>query len=109
MRLTLRAKAFDSADYIFELKIDGYRCVAYIEQGACKLVSRNLRQFKSFESLKKLLAALPVKNAILDGEVVCLDPNGASQFNELLSRKGIPVFYEFDLLWLDGKIYAIFP
>jgi bifunctional non-homologous end joining protein LigD len=76
MRLPVRQKPFDHADYIFELKMDGYRCVAYIEQGACKLVSRNLRQFKSFESLKKLLAKLPVKSAILDGEVVCLDGNG---------------------------------
>ena len=103
MRLSLRQKPFDHADYIFELKMDGYRCVAYIEQGACKLVSRNLRQFKPFESLKKLLAKLPVKSAILDGEVVCLDPNGASRFSELLSRNGIPVFYAFDLLWLDGE------
>jgi bifunctional non-homologous end joining protein LigD len=43
-----------------------------------------------------------VQNAILDGEVICLDSNGVSQFNELMFRKGKPVFYAFDLLWLDG-------
>ena len=53
--------------------------------------------------LKKSLDKLPVQNAILDGEVVCLDSNGVSQFNELMSRKGKPIFYVFDLLWLDGE------
>jgi bifunctional non-homologous end joining protein LigD len=38
----------------------------------------------------------------LDDEVVCLDSNGVSQFNELMSRKGKPIFYAFDLLWLNG-------
>ena len=102
MRLTRIAKAFDDPDYIFELKHDGFRAIAYIEAGECKLVSRNLKHFKSFDHLKKSLDKLPVQNAILDGEVVCLDSNGVSQFNELMSRKGKPVFYAFDLLWLNG-------
>jgi bifunctional non-homologous end joining protein LigD len=102
MRLTRIAKAFDDPDFIFELKHDGFRAVAYIEAGECKLVSRNLKHFKSFDHLKKSLDKLPVQNAILDGEVVCFDSNGVSQFNELMSRKGEPVFYAFDLLWLNG-------
>jgi bifunctional non-homologous end joining protein LigD len=54
--------------------------------------------------LKETLGELPVvQNAILDGEVVCLDHNGVSQFNELMSRKGKPVFYAFDLLWLNDE------
>ena len=44
-----------------------------------------------------------MQTAILDGEIVCLDGKGVSQFNQLLSRKGEPIFYAFDLLWLDGK------
>ena len=44
------------------------------------------------------LAKLPVETAILDGEIVCLDERGVSQFNQLLSRKVEPVFYAFDLL-----------
>jgi bifunctional non-homologous end joining protein LigD len=102
MRLTRIAKAFDDPDYIFELKHDGFRAIAYIEAGECKLVSRNLNHFKSFDYLKKSLDKLPVQNAILDGEVVCLDSNSVSKFNELMSRKGKPVFYAFDLLWLNG-------
>jgi bifunctional non-homologous end joining protein LigD len=69
----------------------------------CKLVSRNSNQFKSFGSLRDSLSKIHAKNAILDGEVVCLDANGVSQFNDLLSRKGKPVFYAFDLMWLDGE------
>jgi bifunctional non-homologous end joining protein LigD len=109
MRLTTVAKAFDGPDYIFELKHDGFRAIAYVEAGECKLVSRNSNQFKSFVSLKESLGKIPVKNAILDGEVVCLDSNGVSRFNELMSRKGKPVFYAFDLLWLNGDDFRSLP
>ena len=78
MRLRLIAKPFDDPDYIFELKHDGFRALAYIDAGECKLVSRNLNYFKSFESLKKSLNKVPVRNAILDGEIVCLDSHGVS-------------------------------
>src|SRR5271166_3565859 len=103
MHLTRVGTAFDDPEYIFELKHDGFRAIAYIDAGECKLISRNLNRFKSFESLKKSFDKLPVQNAILDGEIVCLDSQGVSQFNELFSRRGTPVFYVFDLLWLDGK------
>jgi bifunctional non-homologous end joining protein LigD len=76
------AKPFDSADHIFELKHDGFRSIAYIENRECKLVSRNLNNFKSFEGLRKSLADL-AGNAILDGEIVCLDIHGISQFDKL--------------------------
>lgn len=102
MRLTRVAKPFDDPDYIFELKHDGFRALAYIENNECKLVSRNSNHFKSFRLLQESLGKLPVQNAILDGEVVCLDEHGVSQFNELFSRKGKPVFYAFDLVFLDG-------
>jgi bifunctional non-homologous end joining protein LigD len=45
----------------------------------------------------------PAENAILDGEIVCLGPDGRSIFNELLFRRGNPVFYVFDLLFLNGR------
>jgi len=102
MRLQRVAKPFDNPDYIFELKHDGFRAIAYIEDGESGLVSRNLRQFK-YVALSNSLAKLAVKDAILDGEVVCLDDKGVSQFNRLIGRKHEPIFYAFDLLWLDGK------
>jgi bifunctional non-homologous end joining protein LigD len=102
MRLRLVRQPFDHPDYIFELKHDGFRAIAYLQNGESKLVSRNQRNL-GFEALKRSLAKLPARAAILDGEIVCLDERGVSQFNQLLSRKGEPVFYACDLLWLDGK------
>ena len=109
MRLTRIAKPFDDPDYIFELKHDGFRALAYIENNECKLVSRNSNRFRSFTALQESLGKLPVQNAILDGEVVCLDEQGISQFNELFSRKGHPVFYAFDLLWLNDSDLRTLP
>ena len=85
MRLRLVREPFDHPDYIFELKHDGFRAVFYLQVGECKIISRNQRNL-GFESLKKALAKLPVQTAILDGEIVCLDGKGVSQFNELVSR-----------------------
>src|SRR5215469_16764549 len=102
MRLRLVREPFDHPDYIFELKHDGFRAIAYLQNGESKLVSRNQRNF-GFETLKRSLAKLTFENAILDGEIICVDAQGVSQFNQLLSRKGEPVLYAFDLLWLDGE------
>jgi bifunctional non-homologous end joining protein LigD len=85
MRLRLVKEPFDNPDYLFELKHDGFRAVVYIEDGQCKLVSRNMRLLK-FDSLKNMLAGLPVRDAVIDGEIVCLDKRGVSQFNQLLFR-----------------------
>jgi bifunctional non-homologous end joining protein LigD len=99
MRLRLLKQPFDDPDYIFELKHDGFRAV---------VVSRNLKQLR-FDSLKKALAKLPVEDAIIDGEIVCLDAKGMSQFNQLLAGKGEPLLYAFDLLWLNGEDLRSFP
>jgi bifunctional non-homologous end joining protein LigD len=66
-------------------------------------VSRHKNVYKSFERLREALAKLKAKDAILDGEIVCLDENGCSQFKELLYRRGRAVFFAFDLVWLDGE------
>ncbi len=46
---------------------------------------------------------MPVGEAVLDGEIACLDGDGKPIFNHLLWRRGTPTFCAFDLLWLDGK------
>lgn len=46
---------------------------------------------------------MKARHAILDGEIACLDEQGYSRFNELLFRRGTPLFCAFDLLHLDGK------
>jgi bifunctional non-homologous end joining protein LigD len=80
----------------------GFRSVAYIENGKCRLVSRRRNTHKSYEILSNALSGLRAQSAILDGEIVCLDSNGVSQFKELLHRRGRAVFFAFDLLWLNG-------
>ncbi|MGB2888710.1 MAG: hypothetical protein WBC04_13525 [Candidatus Acidiferrales bacterium] len=94
---------FDHPDWLFELKHDGFRALAYVAEGACDLISRRRHVYKSFSQLRTdITGALDVENAILDGEIMCLDSNGHSVFKELLYRRGEPVLYAFDLLWLNG-------
>ena len=99
------AAPFDHPDWLFELKQDGYRAFAYIENGKCELVSRKQNVYERFGPLAAALASeLRVKNAIIDGEIVCLDGQGRSLFLELLRHRSVnPVLYAFDLLWLDGN------
>jgi bifunctional non-homologous end joining protein LigD len=66
-------------------------------------VSRRRNSYKSFQPLRDSLGKLKVKNAVLDGELVCLDTEGRSIFNEPLFRRGCPVFYAFDLLYLNDR------
>ena len=91
-QLTLVHQPFDHPDFLFELKHDGFRALAYISDGKCELVSRHGHAYKSFMELKNGLGRLKVKNAVLDGELVCLDSEGRSIFNELLFRRGCPIF-----------------
>jgi bifunctional non-homologous end joining protein LigD len=93
---------FDHPDFLFELKHDGFRSLAYVADGHCELVSRKRNHYKSFDLLKAALADLKAADLILDGEIVCLDGEGYSQFNQLLYRRQKPAFYVFDLLWLNG-------
>jgi ATP-dependent DNA ligase len=78
---------FDHREFVFELKMDGWRCLAYLQNGACRLISRKQNQLKSFAPLNAALAKLPVQNAIIDGEVVCLDVKGRSVFRDMRRRK----------------------
>ena len=103
LELARRTGPFDDSQWIFELKHDGFRAPAYVSDGACRLVSRRENVYKSFDALRTAIAQeLHVKNAILDGEICCLDALGRSQFKQLLFRRGNPCFYAFDLLWLNG-------
>jgi bifunctional non-homologous end joining protein LigD len=103
MKLLNVADPFDHPDWIFELKHDGFRSLAYLENGQCRLVSRRRIEYKRFDSLRKSLAQLGPDNAILDGEIVCLDSLGHSRFYDLMFRRAQPIFYAFDLVWLNGK------
>jgi bifunctional non-homologous end joining protein LigD len=110
-------KPFDGRDWLFEIKWDGYRAVAFIENGKARLVSRNQNELTSrYPELKDLPNFVKAKTAILDGEVVALDEQGRPSFSLMQQRTGfrpggrratpqagVPVlYYVFDLLYLDG-------
>jgi bifunctional non-homologous end joining protein LigD len=108
---------FDGAEWLFEIKWDGYRAVAFIDAGKVRLVSRNQNDLTArYPELKDLPKFVHARNAILDGEVVALDEEGRASFSLMQQRTGfrpggrraaekadVPVlYYAFDLLYLDG-------
>jgi bifunctional non-homologous end joining protein LigD len=97
-------KPIDHPDFIYEVKWDGFRALAYIEGHECRLLSRRGHVFKSWPYLNVELAhSVRCVEAVLDGEIVCLGPDGRSRFNHLLFRRDWPHFMAFDVLWLDGR------
>jgi bifunctional non-homologous end joining protein LigD len=113
---------FASRDWIYEVKWDGFRAVAFVEQGAVRLVSRNQNDLTAgYPELSVIAACVRARTAILDGEIVALDDEGRSSFSLMQQRTGtasgprrprvqqadIPInYYAFDLLYLDG--YSLF-
>src|SRR5690242_13267905 len=94
LRLSPQPKPFSHPEWLFEIKHDGFRSLAYIEDGHALLVSRNGNQFASFGELcEQIATALQSKAAVLDGEIVCTDEHGCTQFDELLFRRGVPRFF----------------
>lgn len=99
----------DAADWLWELKFDGYRLLARIDAGRVQLFTRNgLDWTARMPALARAMAALPVQNAWLDGEVVMPGADGLPDFGALQNAfEGIKtdalVYYGFDLLWLDGE------
>ncbi|NUR77138.1 MAG: DNA ligase D [Thermoleophilia bacterium] len=92
-------------DWVHEVKFDGYRAIAYIRGGECKLVSRNANDLTGrFPDIAKaIVKAVKTPNAVLDGEVCRIDPSGRTSFSELQQGSGPLVYYTFDLLELDGE------
>lgn len=117
MLATSIEKPFDGDDWLFEIKWDGYRAVAFIENGKVRLVSRNQNDLTHrYPELRDLAKSVKAKNAILDGEVVALDEQGRPSFSLMQQRTGFRpggrrgvinadvqvLYYAFDLLYLDG-------
>lgn len=95
---------FDHTDWLFEIKLDGFRALAYVEGHLCRLVSRRGHEFRKFTLLAEEIAhSVRAHDAILDGEIVCLGPDGRSRFYDLLFRREWPYFCAFDVLDIDGE------
>jgi bifunctional non-homologous end joining protein LigD len=97
----------DGDEWLHEIKHDGYRIVARIEEGDVRLVSRNGKDWtKEFPQVARAVGRLPAGTALLDGEVAAVLPSGATSF-QALQRRGSAgaaplVYFAFDLLHLDG-------
>jgi bifunctional non-homologous end joining protein LigD len=107
MLATLVDEPFDKADWLFEVKWDGYRAIAEVNHGQVRLYSRNELSFaERYPTIVKELSTLKVQ-AILDGEIVAVNEQGVSNFqlmqNYLHEGKGSLIYYVFDLLELNGK------
>lgn len=104
---TLVDEAPTGNEWLHELKFDGYRILAFKENTNVRLMSRNNKDWTAyFYNVVKAIKALPIKNAIFDGEVVILDKEHRSNFqllqNAIGSKEQKPfVYYTFDLLYFD--------
>ena len=106
MLATLVEAPFDKKGWLFEIKWDGYRGIAY-KNKTVSLVSRGEKSFNTrFPEIVDDLKKLPGR-FIVDGEIVILDKKGRSQFqllqNYQKTREGTPYYYLFDILSLNGK------
>jgi bifunctional non-homologous end joining protein LigD len=93
---------FDHPDWLFELKYDGFRALAYVDNGNVQFVSRKGNIYKSFANLCAALAQT-LTHAVLDGEIVNIGSDGKPQFYDLLTRRSPQQFVAFDVLWHDGR------
>jgi bifunctional non-homologous end joining protein LigD len=106
----LRDQPFDDLAYLFEPKYDGFRGLLYLSGRECHIRSKRGNVLRQFEQLCHWVREeLRVKDAILDGEVVSLDPEGRQDFRGLLARRGNLHYAAFDVLWLNGKDLRTLP
>jgi len=115
MLATLSDHPFSDPHWLFEIKWDGVRALARIENGNLTLLSRTGADItKRYPDLSSLPNALAAREAILDGEIVALDARGHSSFERLQERMHVRapsehlvtqipvVYFVFDLLYCDG-------
>jgi len=107
MLATLVDEPFDDEGWLYEVKWDGYRALAFVQDGVAELLSRNNKSFnEKYYPIHDLLQSLKI-NAVFDGEILVLNEKGVSVFGKLQNWRseadGDLVYYVFDLLWYDGK------
>ncbi len=106
---TLSPEAPEGEDWFHEIKFDGYRLLAFLNRGGVRLLTRNQNDWTArFPELAESIAKLDADSAVFDGEVVAIDQNGVSSFQQLQNafrRKttGKLVYQAFDILFLNGS------
>ncbi|MBV9988715.1 MAG: DNA ligase D [Chitinophagaceae bacterium] len=107
MLATLVDQPFDEPGWVYEVKWDGYRALAYLQGNKVTIASRNNKSFdEKFYPVHAALKQLNVQ-AVVDGEIVVTDRNGLADFSGLQGWRseadGDLKYYLFDILWLDGR------
>jgi bifunctional non-homologous end joining protein LigD len=107
-RLSNPEEAGGMGPLVFEVKYDGFRALAGLSGGRLAFRSRSGGDLRErFPSIASAMACLKVEEAVLDGEVVALDPQGRSRFQLLQNVLRDPRldlrYVVFDLLWHDGE------
>ena len=115
MLATPVAKPFSDPEWLFEIKWDGIRALAWVEDGRMELRARSGRVITSqYPELAELPQRVRARQALLDGEIVALDENGRSDFERLQARMNVsrpsplqqrqaPItYYLFDMLHCEG-------
>jgi bifunctional non-homologous end joining protein LigD len=106
---TLRQRAPSGPGWQFEIKHDGYRAQCHLSAGEVRIYTKNGHDIAArLPSISAALAALPVDDALIDGEAVMVGSDGITDFFTLhaaVSAKSAPaaLLYAFDLLHLDGQ------
>lgn len=112
---SLSDEPFSNPDWLFEVKWDGVRGLAYVSDGEVSVRSRTGREIVAeYPEVRDLANQLDADEAIVDGEIVALDESGRSNFQKLQNRSGVrnpsqtllekipATYYAFDLLYCDG-------
>jgi bifunctional non-homologous end joining protein LigD len=117
MKATLAERPPRGDDWLFEIKWDGVRAIAYVDHEEVRLVSRNgLRCERQYPELAAIHHQVAARQAVLDGEIAVLDQKGASRFHLIqpriansdanavahLVRSTPVVYFVFDVLYVDG-------
>jgi bifunctional non-homologous end joining protein LigD len=97
-------RPFDDPAWLFEPKYDGFRGLLYVTRRDCHFRSKRGNVLRRFQELCHWVRQeLPVKEAILDGEIVALDAEGRQDFRAILEGRGNLHYAVFDVLWVKGR------
>ncbi len=105
---TLVQSAPQENEWVHEIKFDGYRILAFVENASVRLQTRNGKNWtKKFSRVADSLKNMPIKTAILDGEIVLVKEDGTTDFQALQNvlkgnDSGTMVYYLFDLPYCSG-------
>ena len=113
MLSTLIDKPFDRDGWLYEIKWDGYRTLAFINKGNAELKSRNDKSFnEKFYPIFNTILKWKI-DIVVDGEIVVVDDQGMSDFGALQNWQseadGDLMYFVFDILWFDGYDLTTLP